>query len=144
MKFSGESNIPLPLDDLYEKLANPYHLIKKIPQLQSIEQLDDGVYRFTAKFKTGMFKQKINGLARIVKSDVSNQLVYEIRQQSRLGTALTRITINLHDNAERDTRLSYESETVLSGLFRKIPPNLIEEVVEKGVARAFQSLADDS
>tara|TARA_B100000686_G_C16802814_1_gene987383 strand:- start:5676 stop:6266 length:591 start_codon:yes stop_codon:yes gene_type:complete len=131
MNLSGEYNIPATKNKVWEYLNNPETLKKSIKGCESLEKISENEFNAKVKTKIGPVSATFNGSVKL--TDIKAPNSYVINGQGKggaAGFAKGSVKINLSENNDGTTLLSYSGNSQVGGKLAQLGSRLIDGAVK--------------
>ena len=139
MELTGEVNIPLPQQRVWEGLNDPSVLKDCIPGCEEITEEGPNEYKVVLMAAVGPVKARFNGKLQL--TDVVEPSSYVLNFEGSggaAGFAKGGATVTLTSEGEAATRLSYRAEAKIGGKIAQVGSRLIDGVARKIAAEFFE------
>ena len=141
MTMSGEYQLPVSREIIWEKLNDPATLKACIPGCEELDKLSDTEFQAVATTKIGPVKAKFKG--KVTLSDLDPPNGYKISGQGDggvAGFAKGGATVKLEPK-DGGTLLSYAVEAQIGGKLAQLGQRLINGAAKKVADEFFQNFA---
>jgi uncharacterized protein len=141
MTMSGEYQLPVPRETVWEKLNDPATLKACIPGCEQLDKLSDNEFQAVATAKIGPVKATFKG--KVTLSDIDPPKGYKISGQGDggvAGFAKGGATVKLEPK-DGGTLLSYAVEAQIGGKLAQIGQRLVNGAAKKIADEFFENFA---
>jgi uncharacterized protein len=141
MTMSGEYQLPVPRETVWEKLNDPATLKACIPGCEQLDKLSDNEFQAIATVKIGPVKATFKG--KVTLSDIDPPNGYKISGQGDggvAGFAKGGATVKLEPK-DGGTLLSYAVEAQIGGKLAQIGQRLVNGAAKKIADEFFENFA---
>jgi uncharacterized protein len=141
MTMSGEYQLPVPRETVWEKLNDPATLKTCIPGCEQLDKLSDNEFQAVATAKIGPVKATFKG--KVTLSDIDPPNGYKISGQGDggvAGFAKGGATVKLEPK-DGGTLLSYAVEAQIGGKLAQIGQRLVNGAAKKIADEFFENFA---
>jgi uncharacterized protein len=141
MTMSGEYQLPVPRETVWEKLNDPATLKACIPGCEQLDKLSDNEFQAVATAKIGPVKATFKG--KVTLSDIDPPNGYKISGQGDggvAGFAKGGATVKLEPK-DGGTLLSYAVEAQIGGKLAQIGQRLVNGAAKKIADEFFENFA---
>ena len=141
MTMSGEYQLPVPRETVWEKLNDPATLKACIPGCEQLDKLSDNEFQAVATAKIGPVKATFKG--KVTLSDIDPPNGYKISGQGDggvAGFAKGGATVKLEPKGG-GTLLSYAVEAQIGGKLAQIGQRLVNGAAKKIADEFFENFA---
>jgi uncharacterized protein len=141
MTMSGEYQLPVPRETVWEKLNDPATLKACIPGCEQLDKLSDNEFQAVATVKIGPVKATFKG--KVTLSDIDPPNGYKISGQGDggvAGFAKGGATVKLEPK-DGGTLLSYAVEAQIGGKLAQIGQRLVNGAAKKIADEFFENFA---
>ena len=141
MTMSGEYELPVPREVVWEKLNDPETLKAAIPGSEELQKVSDTEFQAVVVTKIGPVKAKFKG--KVTLSDLDPPNGYKISGEGEGGVAGFAKGGAVVKLAEKDggTLLSYEVEAQIGGKLAQLGQRLINGAAKKLADEFFANFA---
>ena len=143
MRISGKYQLAASSQKIWQMLNDPQVLARITPGIQSLEEVAPDHYKAISEVKIGPVKGRFSGDLRITDKNPEKSSVVELNQQSKIGNAKARITMELHIIDDAHTEIQYSGEAQVSGMLARMGQRLISGVVSTLAKQFFEALAGE-
>ncbi len=131
MDLSGKYNIPASKNKVWEYLNNPEILKKSIKGCESLEKVSENDFNAKVKAKIGPVSASFSGSVKLTDIEAPNS--YTINGEGKggaAGFAKGSVKINLSENSNGTTLLSYSGKSQVGGKLAQLGSRLIDGAVK--------------
>ena len=142
MTMSGEYELPVPREVVWEKLNDPETLKAAIPGSEELQKVSDTEFQAVVVTKIGPVKAKFKG--KVTLSDLDPPNGYKISGQGEggvAGFAKGGATVKLTPK-DGGTLLTYDVEAQIGGKLAQLGARLIDSTAKKLAGEFFASFGE--
>ena len=139
MELTGDVDIPLPQQRVWEGLNDPLVLKDCIPGCEEITEEGPNAYKVVLMAAVGPVKARFSGKLQL--TDVVEPVSYTLNFEGSggaAGFAKGGASVTLKAEGEEATRLSYRAEAKIGGKIAQVGSRLIDGVARKIAAEFFE------
>ncbi len=143
MKITGQHELDLDRNTLWEKITDHEILKQCIPGCERFDQNGDNQFEITILAKVGPIKTRFNGQMSMV--DIQSPVSYKLvgtGSGGSAGSAKGEALITLDDVGNNKTVLNYDATVSVSGRLAQIGVKLVDGTARHFATRFFSSFAD--
>ena len=131
MDLSGEYKIPAPKQRVWECLNDPEILKKSIKGCQTLDKISDNEFTAKVKAKIGPVSANFTGSVNLKDIDPPNSYIIEGQGKGgAAGFAKGSVKINLSENEDKTTTLTYSGKSQVGGKIAQLGSRLIGGAVK--------------
>ena len=140
MDLSGEYKIPAPKQRVWECLNAPEILKKSIKGCQTLDKISDNEFTAKVKAKIGPVSANFTGSVNLKDIDPPNSYIIEGQGKGgAAGFAKGSVKINLSENEDKTTTLTYSGKSQVGGKIAQLGSRLIGGAVKNTADDFFKN-----
>ena len=143
MKIEETFEVPAPVEQVWEFIADPRKMASCLPAVQSVEIVDDRHYEVTVKQKVGFISATFKIETEVLEKEAPSRMVLRNRGKTiagAKGTMKSTDTIALKAVSDQATEVHVVSELTLGGQLAVLGAKLIEAKSKELFAEATSNL----
>lgn len=132
MEISGQKELNLPQERVWEILHQPQILEKITPGLEQLTPLDEPqTYNATFKVKIGPVSASFRGRIAVEDLEPQSKMQLNIEMQSPIGNVAAKALIELKQQNRNATLLTYTSNAHLTGTLLSVGQRFAKPTIQK-------------
>ncbi|MGD8429185.1 MAG: carbon monoxide dehydrogenase subunit G [Ectothiorhodospiraceae bacterium] len=142
MDMNNERQLPLPQQQVWEALNDPEVLAACIPGCESMEEVEENVYRATVTQKVGPVKARFKG--RVTVSEQQPPSAYRLSFEGDGGSAgFAKGEADVTISEEGDgSRIGYTVKATVGGKLAQVGSRLVDGAARKTADKFFDNLVE--
>ena len=141
MKVTGSANIAAPRDEVWKALNDPAVLVRTIPGVSRLEEIDTDVYRMTIYAGVASIKGTYQGEVRLAEQQQPDSFVLRATGTGAPGTVNTDVAVRLTQE-DGSTRIDYDADAVVGGMIGGVGQRVLGGVAKKTAGEFFSAVED--
>ena len=137
MRLEGSVVIGAPRDEVWAFLLDPDRVASCLPGVESIERLEDGRFRASARIGAGFFSTKVAVTGTYTEVRPPTEMTIVARGSAHGSSGETTARIVLRDGEAGDTVVDWTAEVTLGGMIAAFEGRLADGTAERLVAEVF-------
>lgn len=140
MKISGEATLQAPVAAVWDALLDPAVLVRAIPGCERLETTGEHRYAMTVTVGVAAIKGTYSGTCSL--SDLVDHQSLRLTGEGAgaPGTISAEVAVQLADNGDGTTTLTYDSDTAVGGVIGGVGQRMLTSVSRRMAAEFFGSL----
>ncbi|MEY3321329.1 MAG: hypothetical protein RLZZ417_912 [Bacteroidota bacterium] len=140
MQVSGEFAFDIPINELWSSLLNPYYFGRLIPDIESIDKLEEETFRVYGDFNIKGRDRELSAILKILNKVESNFISLGITQEGTLGLLSAVVEFNLEETAENKTLTTYKVTIKIPFILKAIFGKKLNVLIQQNAIEFFQKL----
>jgi carbon monoxide dehydrogenase subunit G len=140
MKFDGTVEIRAPRDRVWAFLMDPNEVGPCGPGVESIEVVDDTLYKARAKVGIGFISARFDVDMEVAETSPPDRAVIKAHGQAPGSAVSATATMNLRDGDAGVTTMDWAADVLIGGTLASVGARLIEGTANKMIAEAFDCI----
>jgi uncharacterized protein len=141
MKVTGSANIAAPRDEVWKALNDPAVLVRTIPGVSRLEEIDTDVYRMTIYAGVASIKGTYQGEVRLAEQQQPDSFVLRATGTGAPGTVNADVAVRLTQE-DGSTRIDYDADAVVGGMIGGVGQRVLGGVAKKTAGEFFSAVED--
>ena len=141
MKVTGSANIAAPRDEVWKALNDPAVLVRTIPGVSRLEEIDTDVYRMTIYAGVASIKGTYQGEVRLAEQQQPDSFVLRATGTGAPGTVNADVAVRLTQE-DASTRIDYDADAVVGGMIGGVGQRVLGGVAKKTAGEFFSAVED--
>jgi uncharacterized protein len=141
MKVTGSANIAAPRDEVWKALNDPAVLVRTIPGVSRLEEIDKDVYRMTIYAGVASIKGTYQGEVRLAEQQQPDSFVLRATGTGAPGTVNADVAVRLTQE-DGSTRIDYDADAVVGGVIGGVGQRVLGGVAKKTAGEFFSAVED--
>ena len=141
MKVTGSANIAAPRDEVWKALNDPAVLVRTIPGVSRLEEIDTDAYRMTIYAGVASIKGSYQGEVRLAEQQQPDSFVLRATGTGAPGTVNADVTVRLTQE-DASTRIDYDADAVVGGMIGGVGQRVLGGVAKKTAGEFFSAVED--
>jgi uncharacterized protein len=141
MKVTGSANIAAPRDEVWKALNDPAVLVRTIPGVSRLEEIDTDVYRMTIYAGVASIKGTYQGEVRLAEQQQPDSFVLRATGTGAPGTVNADVAVRLTQE-DSSTRIDYDADAVVGGMIGGVGQRVLGGVAKKTAGEFFSAVED--
>ena len=130
MKVTGSASIAAPRDEVWKALNDPAVLVRTIPGVSRLEEIDTDVYRMTIYAGVASIKGTYQGEVRLAEQQQPDSFVLRATGTGAPGTVNADVAVRLTQE-DASTRIDYDADAVVGGMIGGVGQRVLGGVAKK-------------
>lgn len=141
MKVTGSANIAAPRDEVWKALNDPAVLVRTIPGVSRLEEIETDVYRMTIYAGVASIKGTYQGEVRLAEQQQPDSFVLRATGTGAPGTVNADVAVRLTQE-DSSTRIDYDADAVVGGMIGGVGQRVLGGVAKKTAGEFFSAVQD--
>ncbi|MCW2760179.1 MAG: carbon monoxide dehydrogenase [Marmoricola sp.] len=137
MKFTGESVLHAPVDQVWDALLDPAVLVRTIPGCERLESAGENSYSMTVTAGVAAIRGTYAGSCVLSDLDPHQSLVMKLEGSGAPGTVGARVLVGFRDGADGTTAVAYDADAVVGGMVGGVGQRMLTSVSRRMVGEFF-------
>ncbi len=140
MRIKGERLLSTDIPSLWPMLQDEEVLARISPGVSNVEKLSDGNYKAISEISIGPVRGKFEGNIVLQNILPHESMTLVLNQNSKMGNAEARVVMNLTEQSDQQTLLTYDGAAKLSGRLATMGQRILGGVVGTLTKQVFKEL----
>ena len=141
LTFSGEHEVPLSKEDLWDSLNDPDVLQVCIRGCHGVEKVSENTFRASFRFKVGPISKTFSATLNVVNPNPpSGYALHSAMNAGIAGSVSGEANVSLVSQSARCTRLNYHAVVNASGWIGELGVRVLGSTAEKYMQKFFEKL----
>jgi carbon monoxide dehydrogenase subunit G len=141
MKVTGSATIAAPRDEVWKALNDPAVLVRTIPGVSRLEEIETDAYRMTIYAGVASIKGTYQGEVRLAEQQQPDAFVLRATGTGAPGTVNADVRVRLSDDGA-STRIDYDADAVVGGMIGGVGQRVLGGVAKKTAGEFFSAVED--
>lgn len=142
MKIAGNAVLDAPVGRVWDAILSPEVLVCTIPGCERLEVTGDNTYAMTVTAGVASIKGTYKGTCELRDLKPHTSLLLKAQGAGSAGTIGVDVVVQLEDNADGTTRLSYDADAVVGGMVGGVGQRMLTSVSKRMAAQFFAAIND--
>ncbi len=139
MKVTGSATIAAPRDEVWKALNDPAVLVRTIPGVSRLEEIETDAYRMTIYAGVASIKGTYQGEVRLADQHQPDSFVLRATGTGAPGTVNADVTVRLAEDGS-STRVDYDADAVVGGMIGGVGQRVLGGVAKKTAGEFFSAV----
>ena len=141
MKVTGSATIAAPRDEVWKALNDPSVLVRTIPGVSRLEEIETDAYRMTIYAGVASIKGTYQGEVRLAEQQQPETFVLRATGTGAPGTVNADVRVRLAEDGT-STRIDYDADAVVGGMIGGVGQRVLGGVAKKTAGEFFSAVED--
>jgi uncharacterized protein len=141
MKVTGSATIAAPRDEVWKALNDPAVLVRTIPGVSRLEEIETDAYRMTIYAGVASIKGTYQGEVRLAEQEQPETFVLRATGTGAPGTVNADVRVRLAEEGT-STRIDYDADAVVGGMIGGVGQRVLGGVAKKTAGEFFSAVED--
>lgn len=141
MKVTGSATIAAPRDEVWKALNDPAVLVRTIPGVSRLEEIETDAYRMTIYAGVASIKGTYQGEVRLAEQEQPETFVLRATGTGAPGTVNADVRVRLLEEGT-STRIDYDADAVVGGMIGGVGQRVLGGVAKKTAGEFFSAVED--
>jgi uncharacterized protein len=141
MKVTGSATIAAPRDEVWKALNDPAVLVRTIPGVSRLEEIEADAYRMTIYAGVASIKGTYQGEVRLAEQQQPDAFVLRATGTGAPGTVNADVRVRLAEEGT-STRIDYDADAVVGGMIGGVGQRVLGGVAKKTAGEFFSAVED--
>jgi uncharacterized protein len=140
MKIAGEATLQAPVATVWDALLDPAVLVRSIPGCERLETTGENSYAMTVTVGVAAIKGTYAGTCALSDLEEHRSLRLTGEGAGAPGTISADVAVQLADNGDGTTTLTYDADTVVGGMIAGVGQRMLRSVSRRMAGEFFGAL----
>ena len=137
MRFTGESVLHAPVDQVWAALLDPSVLVRTIPGCERLESAGEDAYSMTVTAGVAAIRGTYTGSCVLSDLDPHQSLVMKLQGAGAPGTVGAEVKVDFRDGGDGTTVVAYEADAIVGGMVGGVGQRMLTSVSRRMAGEFF-------
>ncbi len=137
MKFTGESVLHAPVDQVWDALLDPAVLVRTIPGCERLESAGEDAYSMTVTAGVAAIRGTYSGSCVLSDLKPHQSLVMKLQGAGAPGTIGARVLVDFRDAGDGTTAVVYAADAIVGGMVGGVGQRMLTSVSRRMAGEFF-------
>ena len=137
MKFTGESVLHAPVDQVWDALLDPAVLVRTIPGCERLESAGEDAYSMTVTAGVAAIRGTYSGSCVLSDLEPHQSLVMKLQGAGAPGTIGAEVKVDFRDAGDGTTAVAYDADAIVGGMVGGVGQRMLTSVSRRMAGEFF-------